>query len=63
MGLMLWWKPFAESDVNELKRLIAAGAIKPAIDRHYPLDRVVDALRYVDEGKAKGKVVIDVADT
>jgi NADPH:quinone reductase-like Zn-dependent oxidoreductase len=61
MGLMLWWKPFAERDVLELKRLIASGAVRPAIDRHYSLAEVRDALRYVDDGKPKGKVVIDVA--
>jgi NADPH:quinone reductase-like Zn-dependent oxidoreductase len=38
--------------------LIAAGVIKPAIDRRFPLSEVVDALRYVDDGRPKGKVVI-----
>ena len=28
------------------------------IDRRYPLSEVVDALRYVDDGKARGKVVV-----
>jgi NADPH:quinone reductase-like Zn-dependent oxidoreductase len=58
MGLMLWWKPFNRQDVATLIALIAAGEVKPAIDRRYPLDEVVDALRYVDEGHARGKVVI-----
>jgi len=58
MGLMLWWKPFAARDVETLKELIAAGKIKPAIDRTFPLSEIVDALRYVDEGRAMGKVVI-----
>lgn len=42
----------------ELKRLIAAGAVAPAIDRRYPLDQVVDALTHVHEGHARGKVVV-----
>jgi NADPH:quinone reductase-like Zn-dependent oxidoreductase len=57
-GLMLWWKPFNAEDVETLKRLIADGKLKPVIDRRYSLDEVVDALRWVDEGHARGKVII-----
>lgn len=57
-GLMLWWQPFHSADVATLKVLIAAGKLAPVIDRQYPLSGVVDALRHVDEGRAKGKVVI-----
>jgi NADPH:quinone reductase-like Zn-dependent oxidoreductase len=58
MGLLIWWKPFNPSDVERLKELIAAGKVKPAIDRRYPLSEVVEALRWVDEGRAKGKVIV-----
>jgi NADPH:quinone reductase-like Zn-dependent oxidoreductase len=58
MSLMLWWKPFASADVDTIKELIAAGAVSPRIDRTYPLDDAVDALRYVDSGQAKGKVLV-----
>ncbi|MEO6350443.1 MAG: NAD(P)-dependent alcohol dehydrogenase [Candidatus Limnocylindrales bacterium] len=58
MGLMLWWKPFHPPDVEKLKELIGAGQLKPVIDRQYPLAEVVDALEYVDQGRAIGKVVI-----
>ena len=58
MGLMLWWKPFHAADVDELKRLIGAGRLRPHIDRSYPLSHVVDALRWVDDGHARGKVVV-----
>jgi NADPH:quinone reductase-like Zn-dependent oxidoreductase len=58
MGLLLGWRPFDPDDVAALKKLIAAGVIKPAIDRRFPLSEVVDALRYVDDGRPKGKVVI-----
>ena len=58
IGLMLWWKPFHAADVATLTGMITAGALKPVIDRRYPLSQVVDALRYVDAGHARGKVVI-----
>jgi NADPH:quinone reductase-like Zn-dependent oxidoreductase len=58
MGLMLWWKPFHPDDVAKLKELIAAGKLTPAIDRTFSLDEVVDALEWVDQGHARGKVVI-----
>ena len=59
-GLMIWWKPFHRPDVATLKELIAAGKLAPVIDRQYPLSGVVDALRHVDEGRARGKVVISM---
>jgi NADPH:quinone reductase-like Zn-dependent oxidoreductase len=57
-GLMLWWKPFNPADVATLKELIAAGKVKPVIDRRFPLSEVVAALRWVDAGRARGKVII-----
>ena len=60
MGLMIWWKPFHRDDVATLKELIAAGKLAPVIDRRYPLSGVVDALRHVDDGRARGKVVISM---
>jgi NADPH:quinone reductase-like Zn-dependent oxidoreductase len=60
MGLMIWWKPFHSADVATLKELIAAGKLAPVIDRQYPLSGVVEALRHVDEGRARGKVVISM---
>jgi NADPH:quinone reductase-like Zn-dependent oxidoreductase len=58
MGLMLWWKPFLAEDVTRLGELYAAGRLRPVIDRRYPLDEVVEALRYVDERRARGKVIV-----
>jgi NADPH:quinone reductase-like Zn-dependent oxidoreductase len=57
-GLMLWWKPFDPDDVAYLSDLMVTGRLQPAIDRRFPLAEVVEGLRLVDEGKARGKVVI-----
>ena len=57
-GLMLWWKPFHEPDMQRVLGLIDEGKITPAIDRSFPLDQVVDALRYMDEGHPRGKVLV-----
>ena len=60
-GLLLWWNPFDPDDLATIEALIVAGKVRPEIDRHFPMDQIRDALRYVDEGHAKGKLVIDVA--
>lgn len=61
-GMMLWWKPMHPPDVDRLKDLIAAGTLRPAIDRRYSLDEIVDALAWVEDGHARGKVVVAVSD-
>ena len=58
MGLLLWWKPFNPPDVQRVTDLIAHGAVRPVIDRRYPLSEIVEALRWVDDGHARGKVVV-----
>jgi NADPH:quinone reductase-like Zn-dependent oxidoreductase len=58
MGLMLRWKPFNRDDVATLEELIGAGKLRPAIDRRFALEDTGEALSWVHEGRAKGKVVI-----
>jgi NADPH:quinone reductase-like Zn-dependent oxidoreductase len=47
-------------DLVFLKDLLQAGKITPVIDRCYPLSQAAEALRYREEGHAKGKVVITI---
>ena len=51
-----------QSIVRHLRDLIESGDFTPVIDRRYPLDRIVDAYRYVETGQKIGNVVITVAD-
>jgi NADPH:quinone reductase-like Zn-dependent oxidoreductase len=47
-------------DLLVLKELIESGKVTPVIDRTYPLAEVPEAIRYLEDGHAKGKVVITV---
>jgi NADPH:quinone reductase-like Zn-dependent oxidoreductase len=47
-------------DLLVLKELIESGKVTPVIDRTYPLSEVPEAIRYLEEGHARGKVVIAV---
>jgi NADPH:quinone reductase-like Zn-dependent oxidoreductase len=49
------------TDLNELAALLEAGRIAPVIDRTYPLAATAEAVRYLVEEHARGKVVLTVA--
>jgi NADPH:quinone reductase-like Zn-dependent oxidoreductase len=51
---------FNRADMQVLRGLLDAGKITPVIERRYELDDVADALRYIGEGHARSKVVINV---
>jgi NADPH:quinone reductase-like Zn-dependent oxidoreductase len=59
MGNMGVAKP-NQKDLVFMKELLEAGKVVPVIDRCYPLSEVADALRYLEDGHARGKVVITV---
>ncbi len=55
---MVMWKPNKREDLVFLEEVFENGKVVPVIDRRYPLSEVPDAVRYLEEGHVKGKVVI-----
>jgi NADPH:quinone reductase-like Zn-dependent oxidoreductase len=49
-----------KDDLTVLRDLIQAGKVSPVIDRTYRLSQTADAVRYLEEGHARGKIVIKV---
>jgi len=58
MGMMM--ADANHNDLIVLADMMQSGQLKPVIDRTYKLDQVPDAIRYVEQGHARGKVVINV---
>jgi NADPH:quinone reductase-like Zn-dependent oxidoreductase len=50
----------SQKDLMEMRELLEEGKVIPVIDRRYPLRETAEALRYLEEGHARGKVVITV---
>lgn len=57
--VQLTWSPNPE-DLTWIKERLESGALKPVIDRRYPLEQVPETIRYLEGGHASGKVVINV---
>jgi NADPH:quinone reductase-like Zn-dependent oxidoreductase len=50
-----------KDDLNTLADLMQSGKVTPVIDRTYPLSEIREAIRYLEKGRARGKVIITVA--
>jgi len=48
------------SDLERLAEYIEAGTVRPSVDRTYPLDRVPEAMRHLEDGNVRGKVAITI---
>jgi len=59
IGMMGTVKP-NKKDLIFIKELLEAGKVIPVIDRSYPLSETAEAIRYLEEGHAQGKVVITI---
>jgi NADPH:quinone reductase-like Zn-dependent oxidoreductase len=55
-----WIATQPKGDLEALRELLEAGKVTPVVDRTYPLSEVPEAIRYMREGHARGKVVITV---
>ena len=56
MGLMV--AKMKQEDLVSIKELVEAGKVIPVIDRRYSFDEIPEAVRYLEEGHARGKVVV-----
>ena len=48
----------SQVDLKTIADLMESGSVKPVIDRRYPLSETAEAMRYLEAGHARGKVVI-----
>jgi NADPH:quinone reductase-like Zn-dependent oxidoreductase len=60
MGMMM--AKVSQNDLKALADLMQSGKVTPVIDRTYPLSEVREAVRYLETGRARGKVIITVAE-
>jgi NADPH:quinone reductase-like Zn-dependent oxidoreductase len=49
------------TDLEYVAQLMVEGKVRSVIDRRFPLDQVQDAIAYLETGRARGKVIIDVS--
>jgi NADPH:quinone reductase-like Zn-dependent oxidoreductase len=50
----------SQDDVKYLKFLVESGEFRPVIERHYNLDDIVDAYKYVETGQKTGNIIINI---
>jgi NADPH:quinone reductase-like Zn-dependent oxidoreductase len=58
MGIMV--EKINQKDLLYIIELFKAGKVKSFINKRYPLNETAEAMRYLEEGHARGKVVITV---
>ena len=46
------------NQLTTLRELYDAGTLRPVLDRSFPFDQTLDAMAYVEQGKAAGKIVV-----
>jgi NADPH:quinone reductase-like Zn-dependent oxidoreductase len=56
MGMLI--AKLSNEDMNRLAELVRSGAVTPVIDRRYRLAEAAEAIRYLEQGRARGKVVV-----
>ena len=59
--LMLVTRQSSGQKLSALMRIVESGAIRPVIDRVFPLEEVAEAHRYLETGRAKGKVILSLS--
>jgi NADPH:quinone reductase-like Zn-dependent oxidoreductase len=59
-GFVSFTAHVAQSDLELIGRLLEAGTVSPVIERTSPLERLPEALRYLGEGHALGKLVVTI---
>jgi NADPH:quinone reductase-like Zn-dependent oxidoreductase len=57
---LLQAKPFTGQDLAEIRDLLEAGKLVPVVERRYPLRGTAAAIRYLEAGHARGKLVITI---
>ena len=48
--------------LSQITSLIESGVIRPVVDKVFPFEKTGEALAYVETGRAKGKVIVKIAD-
>ena len=51
---------FNRPDLDVIRELLESGQVKPVVEKRYELRDVADALRYLGEGHARGKIIVTV---
>ena len=52
--------PDKKDSMVVLKELLETGELRPVVDRTFPLSEVPEAIRYMEEGHSRGKIIVTV---